>query len=133
MESFAVLMFLVPFLNIRGIISTEDGKVFIVVLDKAYTLSPKSPLRYEFIFFRDLFLTGYGCSATLFVQLIEWTLMCRIEENVIRNNEWMVKDHDNFLKSLLAGTEHTKLYSYTHLLNGFAVHVTSDEVCYVML
>lgn len=130
MESFSVLMFLVSFLNIRGTISTEGGKVFIVVLDKGYT---KSPLRYQFIFFRDRFLSGYGCPATLFVQLTEWILMCRIEENIIRNNERMVKDHDNFLKSLFAGTEHTKLYSYTHLLNGFAVHVTSDEVCYHML
>lgn len=35
MESFAVLMFLVPFLNIRGIISTEGGKVFNITRDCA--------------------------------------------------------------------------------------------------
>lgn len=96
MESLAVSMFLVSFLNIWGTFSTEGGKVFTALLDKASTVSSKSPLR--------------------------------IEENTIRNSERMVKDHDNFLVSLFTGTEHAKLYSYTHLLNGFAIHVTSDEV-----
>lgn len=100
MESLAVSMFLVSFLNIWGTFSTEGGKVFTALLDKASTVSSKSPLR--------------------------------IEENTITNSERMVKDHDNFLVSLFTGTEHAKLYSYTHLLNGFAIHVTSDEVCYLI-
>ncbi|CAN0908353.1 Subtilisin-like protease SBT2.6 [Linum grandiflorum] len=36
--------------------------------------------------------------------------------------------HDLFLESILKHNNYTKLYSYTHLLNGFAVHVDSDEV-----
>ncbi|XP_059639173.1 subtilisin-like protease SBT2.5 [Cornus florida] len=36
--------------------------------------------------------------------------------------------HDIFLESLLQRGSYTKLYSYTHLLNGFAVHVTSEKV-----
>ncbi|CAA6657140.1 unnamed protein product [Spirodela intermedia] len=36
--------------------------------------------------------------------------------------------HDVFLLSLLPEGTYTKLYSYTHLLNGFAVHTTSDKI-----
>ncbi|XP_020534253.1 subtilisin-like protease SBT2.5 isoform X2 [Jatropha curcas] len=36
--------------------------------------------------------------------------------------------HDLFLKSILKKGTYTKLYSYTHLLSGIAVHVESDEV-----
>lgn len=32
------------------------------------------------------------------------------------------------LESLLERNVYTKVYSYTHLINGFAVHLTSDEV-----
>ncbi|KAM7256415.1 hypothetical protein ACFE04_012156 [Oxalis oulophora] len=35
--------------------------------------------------------------------------------------------HDSLLDSLLFKGSYTKLYSYTHLLNGFAVHISSKE------
>ncbi|GKV10779.1 hypothetical protein SLEP1_g22097 [Rubroshorea leprosula] len=36
--------------------------------------------------------------------------------------------HASFLESNLLKGSYNKLYSYTHLLNGFAVHVTSEQV-----
>ncbi|KAL8160162.1 hypothetical protein V2J09_001699 [Rumex salicifolius] len=37
-------------------------------------------------------------------------------------------EHDNFLGSLLEANSYRKLYSYTHLLNGFAIHVDSEQM-----
>ncbi|KAK8307489.1 hypothetical protein V6Z12_D03G199400 [Gossypium hirsutum] len=40
--------------------------------------------------------------------------------------------HTIFLESHLQKGSYTKLYSYTHLLNGFAIHVTSKEVLSIL-
>ncbi|KAJ8451052.1 hypothetical protein Cgig2_026861 [Carnegiea gigantea] len=49
-------------------------------------------------------------------------------DNDIRVHKEMIeREHDVFLKSLLGSSSYTKLYSYSHLLNGFAVHVTSEK------
>lgn len=38
------------------------------------------------------------------------------------------RQHDVLLETLLDSGSYTKLYSYSHLLNGFAIHVTSKKV-----
>ncbi|CAN1174740.1 Subtilisin-like protease SBT2.6 [Linum perenne] len=48
------------------------------------------------------------------------------EEKVMAYKQMLMTSHDMFLESILK-QNYTKLYSYTHLLNGFAVHVQSDE------
>lgn len=40
----------------------------------------------------------------------------------------MTREHDLFIESLLGVGSYTKLYSYTHLLNGFAIHAHEEEV-----
>ncbi|KAK9274940.1 hypothetical protein L1049_022196 [Liquidambar formosana] len=54
--------------------------------------------------------------------------LCRSDGDapVYKNN--ISSRHDVFLESLLQSGSYTKLYSYTHLLNGFAIHVESVEV-----
>ncbi|XP_058009473.1 subtilisin-like protease SBT2.6 isoform X1 [Hevea brasiliensis] len=59
-----------------------------------------------------------GCMLTL----------CRIEEEAMAYKESLSTRHDLFLESLLQKGTYTKLYSYTYLLNGVAVHVESEEV-----
>lgn len=41
--------------------------------------------------------------------------------------EQMSSEHSSFLEAHLTKGSYEKLYSYTHLLNGFAVHVASEE------
>ncbi|VFQ70506.1 unnamed protein product [Cuscuta campestris] len=52
--------------------------------------------------------------------------------NVSIHKERMMKQHDVLLGSLLKRSDYTKLYSYTHLLNGFAIHVKSDEALSIL-
>ncbi|KAF6135581.1 hypothetical protein GIB67_015434 [Kingdonia uniflora] len=56
----------------------------------------------------------------------------RSDEEVMVYKESMISGHEMFLESLLQTGTYTKLYSYTHLLNGFALYVTSDEVLEVL-
>ncbi|XP_049415490.1 subtilisin-like protease SBT2.5 [Solanum stenotomum] len=48
-------------------------------------------------------------------------------EDIDIYKERMRRQHDVLLGSLLEKSVYTKLYSYTHLINGFAIHLTSDE------
>ncbi|XP_058104107.1 subtilisin-like protease SBT2.5 [Magnolia sinica] len=57
---------------------------------------------------------------------------CRNEEDLKLYKESMISGHDMFLDSLLPMDSYTKLYSYTHLLNGFALHITSEEVLEIL-
>ncbi|WCJ25751.1 subtilisin-like serine protease 3 [Euphorbia peplus] len=50
------------------------------------------------------------------------------DEEVKAYKESLSASHDSFLESLLQNGTYTKLYSYTHLLNGIAIHVKSEEV-----
>ncbi|GMH28826.1 hypothetical protein Nepgr_030669 [Nepenthes gracilis] len=51
----------------------------------------------------------------------------RNDEDIRVYKERMGNEHDIFLESVLALGSYRKLYSYTHLLNGFAIHVKSEE------
>ncbi|KAJ0961817.1 hypothetical protein J5N97_029645 [Dioscorea zingiberensis] len=44
----------------------------------------------------------------------------------------VITRHDIFLESLLPPESYSKLYSYTHLFNGFALHTTSKEAMEVL-
>nr|XP_019705465.1 subtilisin-like protease SBT2.5 [Elaeis guineensis] len=46
--------------------------------------------------------------------------------------EKVISRHDIFLESLLPTGSYTKLYSYTHLLNGFALHTASEEAVEIL-
>ncbi|MCL7024882.1 hypothetical protein MKW94_006612 [Papaver nudicaule] len=49
-------------------------------------------------------------------------------EDVRLYKESMISGHDLFLESHLPEGSYRKLYSYSHLQNGFAIHVSSHEV-----
>ncbi|CAN4127714.1 unnamed protein product [Withania somnifera] len=48
-------------------------------------------------------------------------------EDIDSYKERMRRHHDLLLGSLLERSVYTKIYSYTQLINGFAIHLTSDE------
>lgn len=53
---------------------------------------------------------------------------CRSGDEAQKYKEKVISRHDIFLESLLPTGSYTKLYSYTHLLSGFALHTASEEV-----
>ncbi|GFP93784.1 subtilisin-like protease sdd1 [Phtheirospermum japonicum] len=57
----------------------------------------------------------------------------RSHEDTRMYKERMMQEHDVFLKSLLVEeSSYVKLYSYTHLLNGFAIYAEGDEVLHIL-
>ncbi|PKA58889.1 Subtilisin-like protease [Apostasia shenzhenica] len=52
--------------------------------------------------------------------------------DVEKYKERVIIRHDIFLQSILPAGSYTKLYSYTHLLNGFALHATSEETIEIL-
>ncbi|XVE57549.1 hypothetical protein DITRI_Ditri04bG0099300 [Diplodiscus trichospermus] len=56
----------------------------------------------------------------------------RSDKDSIVYKKKISSSHTTFLESVLQKGSYTKLYSYTHLLNGFAVHVTSEEVLSIL-
>ncbi|KAL7101919.1 hypothetical protein ACP275_08G085700 [Erythranthe tilingii] len=53
-------------------------------------------------------------------------------EDTAMHKERIARDHDNFIKTRLGEGSYTKLYSYTHLLNGFAIHADDDQVIHML-
>ena len=105
--------------------------------------STQAYLRYGSTFIRDgntskNFETSYSILISEvyyffdFGQLIQLIFMCMNDEDVVVYKETMIRGHDIFLDSLLQRRTHTKLYSYTHLFNGFAVHITYEKVVLVL-
>ncbi|KAJ4951118.1 hypothetical protein NE237_027950 [Protea cynaroides] len=56
----------------------------------------------------------------------------RSDEDALMYKDSIISKHDNFLELLFRKGTYTKLYSYTHLINGFAVHITSEEAIDVL-
>ncbi|KAK4489180.1 hypothetical protein RD792_004974, partial [Penstemon davidsonii] len=56
----------------------------------------------------------------------------RGSDDIAMYKERMTKEHDVFLESLLEQGSYIKLYSYTHLLNGFAIHAKEDKVLHML-
>ena len=54
-------------------------------------------------------------------------------EEAQKYKEMATSKHDIFLESFLPTGSYKKLYSYTHLLNGFAVHAKSEKVLFSSL
>lgn len=57
-------------------------------------------------------------------------LLDRKNDYAQKYKEKVISRHDILLESLLPSGSYTKLYSYTHLINGFALHTSSEEVCF---
>ncbi|XP_022881111.1 subtilisin-like protease SBT2.5 isoform X2 [Olea europaea var. sylvestris] len=70
--------------------------------------------------------------AKVFVVLMEddpvVMMSLRNDENIAFYKERMTREHDIFLESLLEKGSYIKLYSYTHLLNGFAIYSKDKKV-----
>ncbi|KAL0326643.1 UNVERIFIED_CONTAM: Subtilisin-like protease SBT2.5 [Sesamum angustifolium] len=56
----------------------------------------------------------------------------RGSEDIAMYKRRMTQEHDVFLQSVLEEGSYVKLYSYTHLLNGFAIHAKGEEVIDVL-
>ncbi|XP_051144854.1 subtilisin-like protease SBT2.5 [Andrographis paniculata] len=52
----------------------------------------------------------------------------RGDEDVTLYKDWIRREHEAFLQSLNQEGAYVKLYSYTHLLNGFAVDIKGDDM-----
>ncbi|KAI3453452.1 hypothetical protein Pfo_010115 [Paulownia fortunei] len=72
--------------------------------------------------------------AKVFMVLMEDdpVVMMSLSEDTAMYKEKMTQEHDVFLKSLLEEGSYIKLYSYTHLLNGFAIYVKGEEVLHML-
>ncbi|KAL0446429.1 UNVERIFIED_CONTAM: Subtilisin-like protease SBT2.5 [Sesamum latifolium] len=51
----------------------------------------------------------------------------RGSEDIAMYKKRMTEEHDVFLESVLEEGSYIKLYSYTHLLNGFAIYAKTEE------
>ncbi|WRX17829.1 Peptidase S8/S53 domain - like 10 [Theobroma cacao] len=97
-----------------------EAKVFMVLMEegRAYSVShnktktPQDPI--------------------LMQDFKDYMSMCRSDKNTVAYKEKISSSHTIFLESHLQKGSYTKLYSYTHLLNGFAVHVTSEKVLSIL-
>ncbi|KAA8525979.1 hypothetical protein F0562_007921 [Nyssa sinensis] len=98
MESIFTLILLISFINTWDSHLIE-AKVFMVLMEEEPGVSFKTKQAYR------------------------WS-----DEDVMVYKERVSSGHDIFLQSLLQRGSYTKLYSYTHLLNGFAIDVTSEKV-----
>lgn len=61
----------------------------------------------------------------ILVYYISWVYF---SEAVISYAHHLEKRHDMLLGLLFKGGTYTKLYSYRHLINGFAVHTSPEQV-----
>ncbi|KAL6552402.1 hypothetical protein OROHE_007766 [Orobanche hederae] len=81
-------------------------------------------------------LTTSLTNAKVFMVLMEddpvVMMSLRSYEDTIIYKEQMAHEHDIFLKSILENNSYIKLYSYTHLLNGFAIYAKGDEVLHML-
>uniref|UniRef100_J3M014 Peptidase S8/S53 domain-containing protein n=1 Tax=Oryza brachyantha TaxID=4533 RepID=J3M014_ORYBR len=91
------------FLIINGGPSHVFAKVFMVVMEDDAVISPKSS--------QEKVMRG---------------------EEAQKYKKMTTTKHDIFLDSLLPVGSYKKLYSYTHLLNGFAVHAESEETIKIL-
>ncbi|KAJ4746492.1 Subtilisin-like protease SBT2.5 [Rhynchospora pubera] len=98
------LSFLLAFLCLNSISFHAAAKVYMVILEEDAIISYKSTRPNHII-------RGHEAR--------------KYKENVIIR-------HDLFLESLLPTGTYTKLYSYTHLINGFALHTTSDTALKIL-
>ncbi|KAG1354371.1 putative Subtilisin-like protease SBT2.5 [Cocos nucifera] len=58
--------------------------------------------------------------------------LIRSGDEAEKYKEKVISRHDMFLESLLPTGSYTKLYSYTHLLNGFALRTASEEAVEIL-
>ncbi|KAK1565486.1 hypothetical protein Q3G72_027790 [Acer saccharum] len=93
-----IFILLISFVIMRDCLSSE-AKVFMVLMDEEPVLSLKTEQVYT-----------------------------RSDRDAMVYKKKISVGHDIFLESLLQKDTYTKLYSYTHLLNGFAIHIKSEEV-----
>lgn len=96
-----------------------DAEVFLVVMEDESVIS-----------YKKYFLLS---TIVLFFHMLYYllTLFCvfhRSGDDALKYKEKVITRHDIFLESLLPADSYSKLYSYTHLFNGFALHTTSREV-----
>ncbi|KAJ0104678.1 hypothetical protein Patl1_18357 [Pistacia atlantica] len=91
------------------------------------------------LFISSIIISDYlALEAKVFMVLMdeEPTISLQTEQSYPRNStddvvvykERISNGHDIFLESLLHRDSYTKLYSYTHLISGFTIHVESEEV-----
>ncbi|KAI7980637.1 Subtilisin-like protease SBT2.5 [Camellia lanceoleosa] len=100
----------------------------LLLFDSIHHLS----MQMQSIFFLVLLVSSIN---TWFLQLMEAKVFVvlmednpRSDEDAVVYKERLISGHDIFLDSVLQRGSYIKLYSYTHLLNGFAVHITSEKV-----
>ncbi|XP_073033329.1 subtilisin-like protease SBT2.5 isoform X1 [Primulina eburnea] len=84
-----------------------------------------------FVFLLTAFVNLFSIEANVYMILMEddplVMMSSRNREDISLYKERMTRKHDAFLKSTLEEGSYVKLYSYTHLLNGFAIHVTDKK------
>ncbi|KAK9697552.1 hypothetical protein RND81_08G044600 [Saponaria officinalis] len=86
------------------------AEVYIVVLDEEPVVSYRGGVK------------GFEATASDSDEKIDVT-----SEAVVSYARHLEKKHDMLLGLLFSGGTYTKLYSYRHLINGFAVHISAEQ------
>lgn len=55
-------------------------------------------------------------------------MVLNFSEKVTSYSNFLEKQHDALLEALFEEGTYKKIYSYHHLINGFAVHTTAEQV-----
>ncbi|KAI8532281.1 hypothetical protein RHMOL_Rhmol11G0201400 [Rhododendron molle] len=122
MQSIFILVLLTSFIN-AWFLHLVGAKVFMVLMDEDPYLPHKSS--------QDHTSNVADPKCTRLLGFIQWNkiiTICRKDKDAGVYRERLISGHDIFLDSLLQRGTFTKLYSYTHVINGFAVHTTSEKV-----
>ncbi|KAH7659232.1 Peptidase S8 subtilisin-related protein [Dioscorea alata] len=83
----------------------------------------------------DLYQGSLNVDAEVFLVVMEDESVISYKksgDDALKYKEKVITRHDIFLESLLPADSYSKLYSYTHLFNGFALHTTSREALEVL-
>ncbi|KAL9224103.1 hypothetical protein vseg_000172 [Gypsophila vaccaria] len=93
-----------------ALLTLVKAEVYIVVLEEEPVVSYRGGVK------------GFEATASETDEKIDVT-----SEAVISYARHLEKKHDMLLGLLFSGGTYTKLYSYRHLINGFAVHISAEQ------
>ncbi|XP_068643871.1 subtilisin-like protease SBT2.5 [Aristolochia californica] len=104
------MVLLLAVLALLGLLVSGDGDIYIVTMHGEPVVSYTGGIE------------GFDPTALEFGEKIDI-----ISESVIAYSAHLEKQHDDLLKAVFAPGTYHKVYSYRHLLHGFAVHTTPEQ------
>lgn len=122
----------ISFIIISNYLASE-AKVFMILMDEEPAISLQNEQSYLRLNFFQLSYSSFSYRLSYGIFFFWLTGYFahhhrNYTDDAVVYKERISSGHDRFLESLLHRDSYTKLYSYTHLTSGFAIHVESEEV-----